>query len=120
MKEIKFRAWDKKKKEWVINVYICNDGWHFQHDIDDYNPNLEFMQYTNIKDRNVKEIYGDDIVALRGVDDKRDYYYKVYQNQAGTWMACNEVYYDSRDTSDFTKYEVIGNIYENPELLEEQ
>ena len=72
-------------------------------------------EYTGLKDKNDKEIYEGDIVAIKGFDDKEDTTYEV-EMRCGCWMACNELYWDAKDEN-FEKFEVIGNIYSNPELL---
>lgn len=93
-------------------------------------PLRKLMQYTGLKDRNGTEIYEGDI--LRIIDDTDDGYLGVVQ-----WFGDdsypafdirnkdipNNYYYDSNVLSaisngDFETIEVVGNIYENPELLE--
>ena len=73
-REIKFRIWDKEKKEmipytrvtsiqfWTDRVNIFARGCLFFKDI-------ELMQYTGFKDKNGKEIYEGDIVELHDEDD---------------------------------------------------
>lgn len=112
MREIKFRAWDliSKKMVQVIHFYNHNDVYS------DY----IFMQYTGLKDANGKEIYEGDIVVevykgefsicLTTFEKKplKSGTYEVKWNKIGFNLGSE----DGRD------YEVIGNIYENPELLE--
>lgn len=114
-REIKFRAWYKDGTEGMI--YLSLDGFldplqEFEGGIGGY----EIMQYTGLKDKNGKEIYEGDII----VSD----YEKWWHNQPcgvveylenGFWLS-------GKDGSHFMPNEdsrrVIGNIYENPELLE--
>ena len=79
-------------------------------------------QYTGLKDKNGKEIYEGDIITT---DLERPYLVVEYRNGA-FMLNCNdglEDYYDiffatSEDPKEVYKYgEVIGNIYENPELI---
>ena len=78
------------------------------------------MQYTGLKDKNGKEIYEGDILDNRQDDylpvrmdssDNSDGFY--YADWLG-WMANHSSLYDIHDNS-----EIIGNKYENPELLKE-
>lgn len=116
MREIKFRAWckldkilydwEQVKKEFTLE-YFDDRGFVFQ-------------QYTGLKDKNGVEIYEGDIVFDRWANA----YTPVFQN--GIYMAYSVdcLYLTKQEPS--TQFnvvwkdvcEVIGNIYENPELLE--
>ena len=132
----KFRAWDeqcKKMREVVaIDLYHGTYSWIF----DDYKEVEQFwendkiedvtlMQYTGLNDKNGREIFEGDIVRwkdLESFDDfKIDEVLKVeYSNEFLKWVAIdkNGLQDDLYDFSDNRELEVIGNIYENPELLE--
>ena len=111
MRPIKFRAWDKKFKkmyEGDIRIVLAFP-----------NDDVEIMQFTGLKDKNGREIYEGDIIRT---GDAISFVWFGYGK-------FNEAYYTEnykfdepmlidRDLSDFCDYtEVIGNIYENPELL---
>jgi len=113
MREIKFRAWLKEKKK-MMNVNEINFK---ERDINEaffcfYE--IELMQYTGLKDKNGKEIYEGDIVAWIDSDgNKRQN--KVFFEQ-GAFRICNSCF----EISEYGELEVIGNVYENPELLGEK
>lgn len=108
MREIKFRAWDKEKKIMIKNL----NGWS-----KGYTEKYDLMQLIGLKDKNDKEIYEGDIVQLKGHDR---YIAEVkwdsvscgfYLDQGdGDWV-------EDIDFEDHARFEVIGNIYENPELI---
>ena len=131
MREIKFRAWDKKRSlmSRVANwIFPCKMGFGLielkdqpaTHEARYGYGELELMQYTGLKDKNGVEIYEGDgvkgsmLVAMRRVT------LEITWEDAG---------FASRDTVTRDEYlvtrgnalnwEVIGNIYENPELVGE-
>ena len=117
MKEIKFRVWDNDLEimsysNTDIFITFSNDGICIGYEIDDEIDDYELMQYIGIKDKNGKEIYEGDIVKF--------FEYKVIDN-----IVLPEeivIIKDIREGCDALRpsqyMEVIGNIYENPELLE--
>jgi uncharacterized phage protein (TIGR01671 family) len=111
MREIKFRAWDKRKKymeeiswPWAIldNTIYDITGGRKHKEKDD----IILMQYTGLKDKNGKEIYEADIIIA-------DWSFKE-----PTEIKWPEFYYNLIEYGlDGEDLEVIGNLYENPELL---
>lgn len=121
MREIIFRAWIKELNEIREVEYInfwkkmisypnkfCKE-YYLNADFDD----IELMQYTGLKDMKGKEIYEGDILF----ETFREEYFKVvFEN--GSFRAEVDEY--SLDLEDYANIcEVVGNIYENPELIEE-
>lgn len=127
MRKIKFRVWDKSEKKMLDNTnarpialgYLedetCTGGA--------YTDNLyEFMQYAGKNDKNEKEIYEGDIVIkvdTTGLGWHRERKCKVSFDKWGCWMLTTE-FGDGYMLGEFDseQLEVIGNIFENPELLE--
>lgn len=118
MREIKFRIWDKVNKAMVKVVemdffrrrmyFTADNKYYSERSLDD----VILMQYTGLKDKNREEVYEGDIV-------KNDY------RGIGTVSICEtDAYLVKNNLKQIcyplqnVKVEVIGNIYENPELLE--
>ena len=114
MREIKFRTWDKLNKE-MFNIESINfQERRVYKDAVSYSKfnDIELMQYTGLKDMDGKEIYEGDILF----ESFREEYFKVvFEN--GSFRAEADGY--SLDLEDYDDIcEVVGNIYENPELME--
>lgn len=114
-REIKFRAWDKSSEYMHSNVqsgvYEDPDEWTEFSTVLGL-ERFEVMQYTGLKDKNGKEIFEGDIVQF---DSFRDFTerYEIEYTSYGEWGIGVH-----RLAMRFKACEVIGNIYENPELLE--
>lgn len=112
MREIKFRGWNKNEKkmckvnriDYLLKEVIL-DGFPAPMNDVLYFREVELMQYTGLKDKNGKEIYESDI--LRDTDG--DYIEMTWRESIEPFPI---VYW-----GDIDDYEVVGNIYENPELL---
>ncbi|EJP74655.1 YopX family protein [Campylobacter sp. FOBRC14] len=130
MKEIKFRAWD------VLNKKMLSWGEVFDLPAWEIFPGtpeqraFEVMQYTGLKDRNGKEIYEGDILEFRAnpFDRKRDLFQVVFKdggfrdewnNYIGQYLPPDIRNKQGGRVRLNEACEVVGNIYENPELLEE-
>ncbi len=107
MREIKFRTCHNVTKVIeYITLRELADGDRFQFDYETY----DWMQYTGLNDKNGKEIYEGDIVAGYTRPSK----VKMMEIDA---EERGKVYGWNIDVDTLDKTEVIGNIYENPELL---
>lgn len=127
MREIKFRAWDGKQMFYTSNnedlsnivLVLDNKSWNLGYQDYDWDvhgansyKNDILMQYTGLKDREGNEIYEGDIVKLD------DIICPITWSDGGFQMITNEQQGKSAAIQDRLKYfEIVGNIYENPELL---
>lgn len=147
MKTIKFRVWDKKIKQWIEygDIFIDEEGevylieertWAYQSYMHKENitEQVEIMQYTGLKDKNGKEIYEGDLIKKKFKDREIGEFYAVGQVVFGHWYAGFTVPYNYHGYNKLERLsnscdkdgwvvanrdmEVIGNIYENPELTE--
>jgi len=137
MREIKFRTWDEYNKKMIDaddTLVKCLD------------IGCQSMQYTGLKDKNGKEIYEGDLLkatteylnkcGAKTYDNYRETNYALYEvffhdndccdNHVGfqidrrrSYGADGEIQFNPKLRPYYAKnMEVIGNIYENPELLE--
>lgn len=123
MRVIKFRAWDKADKKmyprvgislYGIQCYKDNDNFPEQLIIDRGQNCFEIMQYTGIRDRHGKDIYEGDIVR-RYINSRGNLYPSNYRKNIVIIEFKNAAWTIRKQTD---RYEIIGNIHENPELLE--
>jgi uncharacterized phage protein (TIGR01671 family) len=122
MREIKFRAWNEKHRKWIepATIGIVADGIMFYADgIWKLNPEdgIQIMQFTGIKDKNGKEIYEGDIV-ISTLETTLGFTKVTYSMVEGKGISLARLIYAiENDLARGEKIQVIGNIYENPELL---
>lgn len=135
MREIKFRAWDKEQKKFIGSNYSDNwsneknewwadEGMMMLTGIEDISKKERYVlqQYTGLLDKNGKEIYEGDILnsfykfeGCNGVylvkwhDDSCGFYPKKFGTHQQKSVSISML--------DLQRCEVIGNIYENPELI---
>lgn len=120
MREIKFRVWDIDKKKWFEKPKSILD-WTYN-DLTIYGDSLVWLQYTGLKDKNGKEIYEGDILDWGGQMVKTIYRGCVF-GFVGIERFANgraEYSFDTITNPEITTIrdaKIIGNIYENPELL---
>ncbi len=139
----KFRAWDNRIEAYLYNVQDAYDtlSGHVKYDdgedaeydeccFGDFldNERYDVEQYTDLKDTNGKEIYGGDILATSSkiggklitdylkVDWREDY--------AGFFCGEKPLFVCLSEWDNDIKYpqtfpEIVGNVHENPELLED-
>ena len=138
MREIKFRAWHTKKNCWLpdwlyrmlsggplveSSEYETDSGeWVFSAEDEAAEGEYILEQFTGLRDKNGREIYEGDIVNIV----QRPCWYKGYEKTVVKWdeigfypwtdvsSEIDRDYLASRLPEDI---EVIGNIHENPELL---
>ena len=121
----RYRAWDswRKRMSVVDRIYIDTEGIRLYDDFGEYwrdFRDVKLMQSTGLKDKNGKEVFvGDIIKCTRGC------LHEVYieKEYGGTYIGGMPAVYlkGLREGYAWTEHEeIIGNIYENPELLEEK
>lgn len=126
MREIKFRAWVKDRKaifeviliDYVTKkvTYLLERVGHLLSIRDAKFNDVELMQYTGLKDKNNKEIYEGDIVTLHNSR------YKVIFNMEQARFVLRDDKFEIEipfTNNNNERMEIIGNIYENSELIED-
>jgi len=120
MRQIKFRAWDKENKdmyEWDILSQRSNLLEAIEMDKKEL---WILMQYTGLKDSKGKEIYEGDVLREphKGFEPRQilEVFWDDEMNSFQSRSIDKQHLYQTPLDNDF---EVIGNIYENPELLNE-
>ncbi|GAB7231419.1 YopX family protein [Facklamia hominis] len=122
----KFRAWDKYDEEIVEYIDLalaCHDDIYDLNSLFESNR-YEFMQSTGLFDKNGVEIFEGDIIKGYGLSDeiyvlvKEDFYYRFesIKDDGTENNFINPIMFSIHAKRG--RYEVIGNIYENKELLE--
>lgn len=129
MREIKFRAWTGLKMEYDVVAGQLGTFYVAGLDPEDtsclspyntiYDKSTPIMQFTGLHDKNEKEIYEGDIVNFH------DEICQILWEESGACFYISTIRDDQNEWIDrfnlniSKNCEVIGNIYENPELLGE-
>lgn len=131
MNNIKIRAWDKEENKMISGDNFAFEEYAPLNDLFHNNSKrFDFMLYIGCKDINAKDIYEGDIIERTDKTPIAEFYNKKeigivkYENTQFTLKTGQDSYYEiSYDGLFFphmSDYKVIGNIYENPELLERE
>jgi uncharacterized phage protein (TIGR01671 family) len=118
MREIKFRMWDKEQKKMYAHEKLMFDG--IFDNLNAIECNIELMQFTGLLDKNGKEIYEGDIIKF--MDDSLNNG-NPFENISEVFWWEPFVSFGIKNTHEDLNFmtvddiEVIGNIYQNKELL---
>ena len=131
-REIKFRAWDKRRNKWIEQEsLVINNGLLYEdrRDFEDGEPlsddDAELVGYTGLKDKNGVEIYEGDILEMAEqsllrfevvYDAGHMAFMRNWIDKRVPAIRCKGEMEHLSANTDFL--EVIGNRFENPELLE--
>ena len=127
MKEFKMKAWLKKEKKMVaiIGIDFNYEYIRYTEDSNLFNENyktaefkdIELLQFTGLKDNGGQELYEADVIKFNdGIDDI--YGLISYDDEDATYRVSYENITEhlSEREGDF---EIVGNIFENPDLHEQ-
>lgn len=122
MREIEFRAWLKDQEVMRNNVSFHGGNLWTGYSWIPLNENIELMQYTGLKDKNGVKIFEGDIVKVDYLQEK---IFEIIFVNGGFKLKAKDcsTEYDYSITPTMIEenaIEVIGNIYKNKELLENE
>lgn len=119
---LRFRAWDKETKNMngMAEIYRNRNQ---EIELRPRDEDIILMQSTGLKDKNGKEIFEGDVVRMRNPRDRRQIgMFQVVRVANSPVLGLldkkltTEIFNLYEHMRDY--YEILGNIYENPELLE--
>lgn len=129
MKMLKFRVWDKVNKKMIDALELTSEGYKMRFNLEERtSDDIVWLQFTGLHDKNGKEIYEGDIINDWEGNDcvvtwifEWGMYASLFSHEYSNYKShC----IDSIDETMFWTFpienkeaSIIGNIYENPELL---
>lgn len=133
-REIKFRAWNNNQNRFFHSDWKYGPASFWEQIYNDYQKPKEFgelQQFTGLKDKNGKEIYEGDIVnfhqftqelgeSMGVIEGEKEFVAEIKLEVSGVCLSYGEYltpyacFYGTHEDS----FEITGNTYENPELLE--
>ena len=135
MKKLEFRAWDKKNRKMIYpdplsscSLFMTWEGAvYIQGELQDY----EMLQFTGLCDKHRKKIFEGDICLNHskyykgeiGIIESSLFYFgftvnREFKEQDREWVESWSDWFEINPPDTKTEVEIIGNIYENPELIE--
>ena len=124
-----YKLWDKENKEFLEDdwkteyavlangtvIEIYDNGFGEGYSVRNLD-NIEVLQFTGLKDKNGKEIYEGDIVILNDAEEENRC---IVKYKYGSYILVDGDLREDLSNVEDRFLEVIGNIYENKNLLEE-
>lgn len=115
----KYRFWNKKKRSWIRDGanLICTDGVSFE--LETANNDIEILECVGKKDKNGEDIYDGYILHFGSKKyPVEEGLYLVQWNEEDCIFDCEkECPYNYLLPEVWNQCEILGNRYENPELL---
>lgn len=118
-KEIKFRAWEKDLEAMSLNYFDLDSEDRFlQLDRISSGRDIAWMQYTGINDKNGRLVFFGDILEFYDKEEKETYIVEVVRTiNNGAGLNFGDTISDLWEDETIHTFEVIGNVYETPNLL---
>jgi uncharacterized phage protein (TIGR01671 family) len=120
MKQIKVRGWDAEKQEfhyWTLNDLLLRFGNpEYADEAATASPFFNWMLSTGLTDKNGKEIHDGDLLLFVNKHGTKHIWEVFMCETSGMWKI-RRLGSETRLSEACSTHEVIGNIYQNPELL---